>query len=1029
MNVNAATSRVLLFCAVLLLVLASLAAGQEARDPNAGEYVLNAYRTAQPPALDGKDEDACWQGAEVAKDFVVFMKPEIPATPQTECRVAYDATNLYVFWKMYEPDVSKVPRILEETRDFINPADSGELMLDPGNTDKYYFQLISNASGHLFDASRRAGTRTGIWYDLAYDAYGFSPDWKVAIGSFEGGWTMEQQVPFGDLVGPGEMCTTPQPGEVWGLSFCRNSSTGERFTQWSPSFRPGFRDPPSFGHVFFRGFKSGERLPVITKAEPGELFYGPSGFSFTLEGVKAPIQATGMVSRDGVTKDLQPVTLEQDGTLTLAYHLLESGNSYLSFSLKAGEEIIYTGQAFAKLPRTEQILTEMDQQLEAGQKYLIQAGTPHRSFVLLRGRLQNFARKVQGAREAFARKEQLSVPEWRELVETIDARADEWKALEYDLHLAQLYPTKAPDTPLRYAVGIGTSYDKFYPDLCYRGSLTEPVSLHLAGNEYGSFQLVIVPFWTEVNNLTFTFSDLSGPGGTKVSADNYRWFRQEYVKLENRDPDDPAAPHALEPDPLLEGAPVSVKAGTLQPVWVDLYLPAGTPAGTYRGKVTVSDGQQSTERDIMVTAYGVDLPARCALQTDWWFGMGTWLREFYGRGGPAYTPEIFARQAAVLGRYRCGAFPADWTTIPQQVPIYREADGSFSFDWSTFDKYVEISKQQNTNLYSAALSCNGGWVNVVNSPGCTIIDRATGEKRQLKDYYQAEGNWRTNRDYYRNNPLYRDFLVKYVAHLKELGILEDCYWEIYDEANPRDPDVVAHSRFIHEVVPELKLMNYGMQPLGLKSEDSILDVVGGWAPGLHYFDSKPGLYESLLERKEKYGQFMGAYVCGEGVDGEGNYSPFRNFNRPLISVRMNGWAAWRWQLDEYLLFMLQSVPAENAKKPPEERWPNTMWSDGAWRCGGLIYPGPDYDVVPGMMLSNARDGLEDFDLMAILREEAKGLDKTRDAALLARVEKALDIHPEIYQDTLHWTKDPAVLEARRDQVAALILEVRKVTKG
>jgi hypothetical protein len=314
----------------------------------------------------------------------------------------------------------------------------------------------------------------------------------------------------------------------------------------------------------------------------------------------------------------------------------------------------------------------------------------------------------------------------------------------------------------------------------------------------------------------------------------------------------------------------------------------------------------------------------------------------------------------------------------------------------------------------------------VNNPGAAIIERATGAKRTLKDYYNpATGGWRSGPAYYRNNPLYRDFLVEYVKHLKERGILQDCYWEIFDEANPRDPDVVDHSRFLHEVAPELKMLNYGMQPLGLKPEDSVLDVLGGWAPGLGYFDSKPGLYEALVDRQQKHGQFMGAYVCGEGVDADGNYTPFRNYNRALISVRMNMWAAWRWQLDEYLLFMLQSVPKENGNKPADQRWPKAMWSDGAWRCGGLIYPGPDYEVIPGMMLSNARDGLEDFDLLAMLRDESKRLDPARDAALLARVRTALNVHPDIYKDSLHWTKDPRVLETRRDQVAALILEVRQ----
>ena len=92
-------------------------------------------------------------------------------------------------------------------------------------------------------------------------------------------------------------------------------------------------------------------------------------------------------------------------------------------------------------------------------------------------------------------------------------------------------------------------------------------------------------------------------------------------------------------------------------------------------------------------------------------------------------------------------------------------------------------------------------------------------------------------------------------------------------------------------------------------------------------------------------------------------------------------------------------------------------------CGTLIYPGPDYEVIPGQRLANARKGLEDLEYFKVLEKAAQGLDPVKDAALLARVKVALEVDPEIWSGFYAWTKDRSLLEAKRDQLAGLIAEV------
>jgi len=219
-----------LACAILAMSQ-MLHAAETENKPVPEPKTMKVYRTEVAPKLDGKMDDVCWKDAELAKDFIIFKKPDVKATEQTEVRVTYDADALYIFWTLYESQMADVAHILEETRDSIHWADCLELLIDPGDTDESYFQICANAGGHLFDASRRKNCRTGVWYDVAYDMFNFNPDWQVAVGEFSGGWTMEMKVPFRELAVAGEMFATPQPGERWGVSFCRNEGPKKEWSQ------------------------------------------------------------------------------------------------------------------------------------------------------------------------------------------------------------------------------------------------------------------------------------------------------------------------------------------------------------------------------------------------------------------------------------------------------------------------------------------------------------------------------------------------------------------------------------------------------------------------------------------------------------------------------------------------------------------------------------------------------------------------------------------------------------------------------
>ncbi len=618
-------------------------------------------------------------------------------------------------------------------------------------------------------------------------------------------------------------------------------------------------------------------------------------------------------------------------------------------------------------------------------------------------------------------------------------------ALRRELNLAKIFP----GGKRQFAVGAATESDKLYPDTSYAASLNGPLRLALAGGEYGSFQLAVIPFWTDLKEVTVSFSPLRGkkrflgglPGSDvkEIAADNLRWFRVGYVKLEKPNPwlglD---YKHPREPDPLLPAAPFGVASGTLAPVWVDVFVPAGTPEGLYKGTVTVSANGQHVERPIEVECYGFDIPKKSSVANEFWLSPGNW-RGFYGNF--AYTPELHARHAATLGRYRVSSFPCDWTVLCGQVPITAEPDGHFTFDWTTFDKYVKNALDNGSTAFWSALSCNSGWTRYLHNPRVKVFERATGKTVELGRFLPPgmtnSSSWLPLEKLpYRENKVYRDFLLAYVAHLKELEINDISYYELFDEpGGDRFREMLRHHQFFRETVPDLKLLDFGTDPVEAVDGKTAAGLLDAWAPHLEVLD-RPEALAAMYARRAHYGEKLWAYSCIEyrrSPDGkvsytsrstEDHYSPFCVYHRPYIATRIQAWMAWKYKLDGYYIFMMNSLPPQNAGKKPSERWPDAEWSEGGERGSGtLAYPGPDFDLIPGMRLANIREGLEDYEFFATLKDRATRLDTSRHAELLKRIETALEMDKDIVGSVFDWTKDRERLEIKRRQLAGLINEV------
>ena len=115
--------------------------------------------------------------------------------------------------------------------------------------------------------------------------------------------------------------------------------------------------------------------------------------------------------------------------------------------------------------------------------------------------------------------------------------------------------------------------------------------ISLARNEYEAFQLAIMPFDSFLRGVRVTCSDLEGPAG-RIAAENISVGLPGLVHTQ-------LSPHSngtdlgWVPDPIMPLAPgntVDVGLEEALALWIEVYAPFGTAAGTYRGTVTIEPG-------------------------------------------------------------------------------------------------------------------------------------------------------------------------------------------------------------------------------------------------------------------------------------------------------------------------------------------------------------------------------------------------------------------------------------------------------
>jgi len=150
----------------------------------------HAVRAAVAPVIDGKDNDQVWSATPVISAFQEWRPAEgKPPRFKTEARIAYDASNLYVFIRAFDPHPDSIIKILER-RDSFTSSDMTWLFIDSYHDRRTGFEFGVNAAGVKLDAAI---------FDDGNEDFAWDAVWDVATRIDSLGWTSEYRIPLSQM--------------------------------------------------------------------------------------------------------------------------------------------------------------------------------------------------------------------------------------------------------------------------------------------------------------------------------------------------------------------------------------------------------------------------------------------------------------------------------------------------------------------------------------------------------------------------------------------------------------------------------------------------------------------------------------------------------------------------------------------------------------------------------------------------------------------------------------------------------------
>ncbi|PVY43767.1 DUF4091 domain-containing protein [Pontibacter virosus] len=493
------------------------------------------------------------------------------------------------------------------------------------------------------------------------------------------------------------------------------------------------------------------------------------------------------------------------------------------------------------------------------------------------------------------------------------------------------------------------------------GSVKKPVNVSFANSDtrYAQDQVPQVPMqsrweavawkgekvhtqllvWSsrEIPRLRISLSELKDRKGNRIPSDNISIGFVRYVITDefgqgcgHRKPMD--FDSSLVADLIDAAAETSVAPQTVQPIWLSMAVPRGTPAGTYNGNVTVHAGKLYKLR-ITVTVQERELPApdQWAFDLDLWqhpaaiarvHQVPLWSEEHYARMRPYYTMLAAAGQKSITA----SIIDEPWNhqtydDFPSLIKWTRKKDGAWAYDYSLFDKYVSFVMSCGI---TARINC---YTMVPWKMAFTYFDESTGKDTVFTGKAGTPAY----------NAFWGTFLRDFAGHLKKKG-----WFSITAIAMDERPlaDMQAVISLLKETDPDWKITLAGIYHPEIEEDIYDYSIASKWKFG-----------EQVLQRRRANSMPSTFYTsCEEARPNGFTFSP------PAEHTWI-GWYAAAQGFTGYLRWAYNSWVENPAQDSRFRTWP----AGDTYQ----VYPGP----LSSIRFEKLIEGIQDFEKIRLLREE------------------------------------------------------------
>lgn len=445
-------------------------------------------------------------------------------------------------------------------------------------------------------------------------------------------------------------------------------------------------------------------------------------------------------------------------------------------------------------------------------------------------------------------------------------------------------------------------------------------------------------------NVSVTVSDLKGPKGSIIPSSDIKTNLVRYVMTDELNKGGKGG-CGHRPDPTVWDSSIvadvldiikvrDIAARTVQPVWMNIWVPQTAEAGQYQGMLTVNrENEAPLTLQIKLNVLNRTLPA----PKDWEYHLDLWQNPYsvarYHKL-PLWSKEHFEAMRPTMKTLADAGQKIITTTITHRpwggqtedffctmVNHTKKIDGSWEFDYDIFDKWVEfmmsLGIDEQINCYSLI-----PWKLTFQyydqaSDSMVSIDTKPGEAAY--------------------NEYWSDFLVSFAKHLKEKG-----WWDITTIGMDERPlkDMQAAIALIRKADPDYKISLAGLYHPEIEADFYDLCIPFG-----HNYP------EGVKEKRDKEGKISTFYTCCT--------EPFPNtftFSPPAEATWF-GWHAAGANYDGYLRWAYNSWTLDPLKDSRFHTW-----------AGGdcyLVYP----DGRSSIRMERLIEGVQDFEKIRILREE------------------------------------------------------------